>query len=524
MSLKTPHSIDKEWKRLMNLKTPQEVDWRMRVFDSLSFPTIVLSPDRTIVSANRKFLEKIGAEEREVVGQTCRDVFYQFSYDKDLPCTQTICPLDKTLKEGKGHSILRQLADKDGRPRWEDRVFSPILDDKGEVIYVIESVRDVTRTKTLEKMYYGVREFLDRVIQSSASAIMAADQEGRILLINQAAEELFGFSSDHVEQLNAGDLYPAGVARMLMKKLRDESYGGPGKLPLTQVNILTCQGEEVPVEMTGAILYEDDREAGTMGIFNDLRERRTVENKLREAQAQVAQSEKMASLGRLAAGVAHEINNPLTGILMYGKILWEKLHTHEVYGQHLQYILEDTERCRDIVKNLLAYSRQSNTSHELMPLNVLVEESLRLIRDQKLFMDVTIEKRLAQEQLPVFIDRNQMRQVIINLVINAIDAMDRVGTLTLETSKNNQEKCVYLQVSDTGCGIPEADRSRIFDPFFTTKEPGKGTGLGLSTSYGIVKDNGGDIRIQETGAEGTTLLLELPLADDGMTGMPESIG
>ena len=106
----------------------------------------------------------------------------------------------------------------------------------------------------------------------------------------------------------------------------------------------------------------------------------------------------------------------------------------------MQYILEDTERCRDIVKNLLAYSRQSDTSRELMPLNVLVEESLRLIRDQKLFMDVTIEKRLTDEQLPVFIDRNQMRQVIINLVINAIDAMDRVGTLTLETYKNYQVK------------------------------------------------------------------------------------
>jgi len=261
-----------------------------------------------------------------------------------------------------------------------------------------------------------------------------------------------------------------------------------------------------------------------MGIYNDLRERRTVEKKLRLAQAQVAQSEKMASLGRLAAGVAHEINNPLTGILMYGKILWEKLHTHETYGQHLQYILEDTERCRDIVKNLLAYSRQSDTSRELMPLNVLVEESLHLIRDQKLFMDVTIDKRLVQEQLPVFIDRNQMRQVIINLVINAIDAMNRVGTLTLKTYKDQQKRSVCLDVCDTGCGIPEADRSRIFDPFFTTKEPGKGTGLGLSTSYGIVKDNGGDIRIQETSADGTTLLLELPLADDGMTGMPESIG
>jgi two-component system, NtrC family, sensor kinase len=508
----------------MMLKNFRDVNWRMRVFDSLSFPTLILNPDRTIVSVNRKFLEKIGAKEEELVGRTCREVFYQYSYDQELPCAQATCPLDKTLKEGNGHSILRQVANKGGQDRWEERVFSPILGEKGDVIYVIESVRDVTRTKTLEKMYYGVREFLDRVIQSSASAIMAADRDGRILLMNQAAEELFGCSFDHAELLNSRDLYPLGVARELMERLRDDRYGGPGKLPVTQVNIRTLQGEEVPVEMTGAIVYEGDREAGTMGIYNDLRERRAVERKLQEAEAQVAQSEKMASLGRLAAGVAHEINNPLTGILMYSKILWEKLGEHEVFGPHLEYILEDAERCRDIVKNLLAYSRQSSTSREFLSLNVLVEESLRLIRDQKLFMDVIVEKQLSEEPLPVFIDRNQMRQVVINLVINAIDAMDKVGTLVLETYKDNKEKRACLLVRDTGCGIHEVDRTRIFDPFFTTKEPGKGTGLGLSTSYGIVKDNEGDIRIKETGAEGTTLLLELPLAEKALTGIPESIG
>ncbi len=501
-----------------------EIDWQMRVFDSLSFPTLILKPDRTIVAANRRFLDKIKVEAKEIEGRTCREVFYQYFYDKELPCAQGICPLDKTVKEGKGNSILRQLTSKGGRSRWEDRVFSPILNDAGEVIYVIESVRDVTRTKTLEQMYYGVRKFLDRVIQSSASAIIATDGKGRILLMNQAAEKLFGCSFDRADRINFRDLYPPGMAAEIMERLRDDGYGGPGKLPVTQVNILTLRGEEIPVEMTGAFIYERDRKVGIMGIFNDLRERRAVEKKLQEAEAQVIQSEKMASLGRLAAGVAHEINNPLTGILMYGKMLWEKWGKDETVGPHLQYILEDAERCRDIVKNLLAYSRQSTTTRELMPLNVLVEESLHLIRDQKLFMDIEVVKRLTKAPLPVFIDRNQMRQVVINLVINAIDAMDKVGTLVLETLRDDTANCAYLLVGDTGCGIPEADRSRIFDPFFTTKEPGKGTGLGLSTSFGLVKDNGGDIRIKESGAHGTTLLLELPLMEEAFTGIPESIG
>ncbi len=508
----------------MNLKNSQEIDWRMRVFDSLSFPTLVLRPDRTIISVNRKFLQKIGAEEAEVVGRTCREVFYEFFYDNELPCAQTTCPLDKTLKEGQGHSMLRQVVNKTGQRRWEDRVFSPILDDAGEVIYVIESVRDVTRTKTLEKMFYGMREFLDRAIQSSASAIVAADREGRILIMNQAAEELFGGAFNRAEKLNARDLYPEGGARNLMRMLRNKNYGGAGKLPVTQVTIRTFTGEEIPVEMTGAIIYEGDHEAATMGIYNDLRDRLAVEKKLRQAEAQVVQSEKMASLGRLAAGVAHEINNPLTGILMYGNLLQDKIQSDETLKQHLQFILEDAERCRDIVKNLLAYSRLSSSSRECMPLNDLVEESLRLIRDQRLFLSVAVEKQLSDRPLQIFADRNQLRQVVINLVINAIDAMNKVGTLTLKTYADAHGKMACLSVTDTGCGIKEADRSRIFDPFFTTKGPGKGTGLGLSTAYGIVKDNGGDISVQETGSQGTTFVLTLPLAEEALAGTPESIG
>jgi PAS domain S-box-containing protein len=508
----------------MNCNIKGEIDWRARVFDSLSFPTLILSPDRKIVSANQKFLEKIGSNPENIVGRTCREVFYQFFYDEELPCTRQTCPLDQTLKDGQGHSILRQVTHSSRRKRWEDRVFSPILNDAGEVIYVIESIRDITRTKTLEQMLYGIREFLDRVIQSSASAIVSADCKGRILIMNQAAEELFDGSSSDIKQLNVMDLYPKGVARELMKKLRDDSYGGRGKLPITQVNIRTISGEKVPVEMSGAIIYEENREVATMGIFNDLRERLAVEKKLREAKAQVVQSEKMASLGRLAAGVAHEINNPLTGIMLYGNMLRSKLGENGETLQHLQYILEDAGRCSDIVKNLLAYSRQSSTSLEIFPLNVLVEESLNLIRDQKLFLDVTIEKRLLDDSLPIYADRNQMRQVVINLVINAIDAMNKVGTLILETYRDAEHRRACLLVRDTGCGIAEKDISRIFDPFFTTKGPGKGTGLGLSTSYGIVKNNGGDIRVKETGKEGTTFILEMPMSKKAPSAMPESIG
>jgi signal transduction histidine kinase len=295
-----------------------------------------------------------------------------------------------------------------------------------------------------------------------------------------------------------------------MKKLRDENISEVGKLPSTQVNIITKDEQLIPVEMTAAIIYEDGREAATAAIFNDLREKQAVQKKLEKAESQLFQSEKLASLGRLAAGVAHEINNPLTSILLYGNLMREKLEENHPLANNLNYILEDAERCKDIVKNLLAYSRQTQPAKEVFYLNNLVGESLRLIRDQKLFMNVKIIKDLDDCQILVNADKSQLCQVLINLIINAFDAMEGSGTLTLRTYRDRKENKAYIEVTDTGSGIPEENLSKIFDPFFTTKEVGKGTGLGLSMAYGILEENHGKITIKHTSHEGTTILLELP--------------
>ncbi len=294
-----------------------ELDWQLRVFDSLSYPTRVLKPDGTIVAVNQKFIEKIDSEAASIIGKKCKDVNKLYSPQRQFPCTnEKECPLKKAVKFKKGHSIVFNTTGSDGKEKWEDRVFSPILGDDGEVSYIIESVRDVTRVKILEKMYSGMRELIDNVVQSSVSGIMAADRKGNIILMNEAAEELFDYTAEEANRVNIEDFYPEGVARQIMRKLRDPAIGEKGKLPITKVNILTRHGELIPVEMTAAIIYEDGKEYATAAIFNDLREKLTVEKKLKEAQNQVMQTEKMASLGRLAAGVAHEINNPLTSILL----------------------------------------------------------------------------------------------------------------------------------------------------------------------------------------------------------------
>jgi len=492
----------------MNEKVVEEEDWRWRVFDSLSFPTLILRPDKVIVTANQKLLDRFGLPMEEIVGMTCHEIFY----GSKKPCDSDLCPLPAVLASGEGHSILRELTLGNGEKTWEDRVFSPIKDDAGEIIYIMESLRDVTRVKTLERTLEETREFLQKVIQSSASAIVAADMQGNILIMNHAAEALFGFTVSEVKgKRTVVDFYPPGKAKELMKEMRTGKRGVKGKLPPTKVSILNVKGEVIPAEVTASIIYEQGKEVATMGIYNDLRERLAVEKALRETQAQLAQSEKMASLGQLAAGVAHEVNNPLTGILLYASMALERMDKEDPLREHLGYVVEDVNRCKGIVKNLLAYSRRSSTTKEIIPLNDLVHQSLNLIRDQRLFGNIVVVKELSDDMMMVHADKNHLAQVLINLIMNACAAMNGEGVLTFRTYRDKPNKRVYLEVSDNGCGIAEENLPKIFDPFFTTKEPGKGTGLGLSTSLGIVQESGGSICIKETGAQGTTFLVDLPL-------------
>jgi two-component system, NtrC family, sensor kinase len=502
----------------------EEIDWRTRVFDSLTLPTLILKPNRVVLEANAAFLKKFHIIKEDIVGQTCHEFFYH----SEAPCPYNTCPLPKVLSEKTGHTILRRVRNPSRREQWEDRIFSPILDDNGEVAYIIEKIRDATHVKRLEKELSGIKSFMEKFVQSSISAIVASDLRGKILLMNPAAEELTGYTfQDARHKITVRDLYPPGQANAVLAKLRSEAFGGKGKLTCSETILVNSRGEEIPVELTAAIIYEGNKEVATMGIFNDLREKIDQEERVKDALLRAARAEKLASLGQLAAGVAHEINNPLTGILLYGGLLLEDLPPEDPKYQDMESIIEDANHCRNIVKSLLAYSRQTSANKEVIDLNELVEQSLGLIRDQRLFINIKVVKELTDESMLVKVDRGQLNQVIINLVINAVDAMERKGTLTLKTYSDRSRNQVvgkgeatgfaYLEVSDTGCGIPEENLPRIFDPFFTTKDLGKGTGLGLSTAYGIVHENGGTIWVKETGESGTTFVLELTLyeATDG---------
>lgn len=228
---------------------------------------------------------------------------------------------------------------------------------------------------------------------------------------------------------------------------------------------------------------------------------------------QIGRSEQLASVGRLAAGVAHEINNPLTGVLVYSTLLREKEGLDEQDQKDLDTIIHETKRARDIVRGLLDFARETPARRVAFEINDLVRQTMQLLGKREAFQDINLVEDLADRLPPLYGDRNQLQQVLVNLALNACEAMPNGGTLLIGTSWEAGR--ILLRVTDTGSGIKPEHVDKIFEPFFTTKPVGKGTGLGLSVSYGIVQQHGGTLEVESQEGKGTTFTIIFPVATAG---------
>lgn len=254
---------------------------------------------------------------------------------------------------------------------------------------------------------------------------------------------------------------------------------------------------------------------------------RTLEEKVEERtdalvamRDRVAQSQRLASLGMLAAGVAHEVNNPLGGILALTALTLEEIPPDHPNRENLEEVVRQTERCRDIVRRLLEFSRQSEIATDELDLNAILDATLNLLRRQALFFNIEVIRCLDPGIPPIHGDRSQLQQVFMNVIMNAAEAMDERGTLTIATVPLPDGDGVEIRFSDTGRGIPPENLSRIFDPFFTAGKERHGTGLGLSIAYGIIARHQGVITVESEPGRGTTFTVRLPTAAPSNTADP----
>ena len=259
-------------------------------------------------------------------------------------------------------------------------------------------------------------------------------------------------------------------------------------------------------------------------------EKRTRE--LRVAEAEAARGEKLASVGLLAAGIAHELNNPLTGILTFSHLIREKMPDGSPDAEDLDLVIRETKRCAAIIRRLLDFAREKTPEKKFADLNQIIEDTVRIVERPANLRDIEITMDLDRDLPPAWVDADLIKQVIMNMLVNAQHAIEEKGSITIRSGRApvamspepgaKPVPMVELSIIDTGCGIPEKNLKRIFDPFFTSKALGKGTGLGLSVSHGIVSAHGGSIKVESTVGEGSTFRVYLPV--DPPSGDTESSG
>ena len=346
------------------------------------------------------------------------------------------------------------------------------------------------------------KNFLNNILESMDEGVVTVDMEMRIKTFNKRAEEITGFKEEEVKGLECYDIFRTNLchAGCPCERIRET-----GKTTFDyEANILSKDNKVIPVSVIASPIKNSDGVIiGTMKVFRDTSE-------LVNLQKQLIQSEKLASVGRLAAGVGHEVNNPLTGILTYGHFLSKRANEKDFVKEYSEKIVNETMRCRKIIRRLLDFARQTEPEKELADINKIVKDTLALIENQASLQNIKIVTEF-NEQLPmIMVDSNQIQEVFTNIILNALDAMPDGGFLTI-SDRAVDGRFIEINFIDTGCGIPVEDLDRLFDPFFTTKKVGEGTGLGLSVSYGIIEKHNGAIEVQSEVGNGSTFVVKLPV-------------
>ena len=351
----------------------------------------------------------------------------------------------------------------------------------------------------------ALREQSEDTIESLAAGVVVLDLQGRVVRWNRSMEILYGRSRHEVAHSSYAAVFPRGLRQALDAGLGEgwlsRSEGGG----ISRLNLRAADGRDRVVNVKAApFMSGGGQRHGAILIFEDITERVGMENEMQLR-------EKMSSLGVLAAGVAHEVNTPLTGISSFTQMLQDQTELGDPRRPLLSKIEKQTERASKIVNGLLNFARHRQTDFQVVNLNGVLGDVLSLLDHQLKSSHIRIRKELDPALPPLRGDENKLQQVFVNLAVNAFDAMPAGGWLTLTTRSEGGQ--VIAEVADTGEGIAPEDIRRIYDPFFSTRKKSGGNGLGLSISYGIVQEHGGAMEVESDVSSGTRFLIRFPAAD-----------
>jgi len=484
----------------------QELRLQAAALESAANAIVITDLTGAVVWANPAFSRLTGYGLDEVVGRSLgvlksgqqAAVFYT--------------ELWETILSGRvwqGQLVNRR---KDGSLYHEEMTITPVRDEEEVVTHFVAIKQDVTERRRAEENLQDLYRLFRSLMENALDIITVVEADGTIRYESPSVERVLGYAPGELVGRNAFDFVPAEDAQRIVELLRG-AQGQPGYMASLEFRFRHKDGSWRVLEGVGKDMSQDPIVAGIVVNSRDITERKRVEEELQRQRESRHQSEKLADMGTLLAGVAHELNNPLAVVMGYSGMLEQALGDGP-HARRAEKIVKAADRCVRIVRNFLALARQHRPERKEVRLNQIIEEAVELLAYPLRVDDVEVALRLANDPPVLWADPNQLHQVLVNLITNAHQAMHSAPPprrLVITSRVDAAGARVSLEVADTGPGIPSEIRQRIFEPFFTTKPEGQGTGLGLSLCRGIVEAHGGAIRVETEPGRGATFIVELPV-------------
>ena len=478
-----------------NLRQAAE-EWRT-TFDSITEPVSLLSKDFRILRVNKAYANFFNGKPQKLIGKTC----YEVAHGTTEPVLG--CPHRKAMENKKPASA--ELYNSDKETFWEVSA-SPIFDEKGDVIASVHITRDITERKRAEEALRQREERHRTILQTAMDGFWMSDMDGRILEVNETYCRMSGYSAQELLAMHISDLEAAEMASDTTAHMRNIVEKGEHRF---ESRHRRKDGSLYDVEIS--VQYQPDKSGQFISFCRDVTKHKLAEVESQQLRDKAEISSRLASVGEMAAGIAHEINNPLTGVIGFSEILLTENLPPEIKEQ-LRIIADGSQRVKDIVKRMLTFARQNKPMKISANIHELIDNTLG-IRSYVLKTANIEVIRDYDPSLPwITADPSQLQQVFLNLIVNAEYAMKKAhdkGNLTITTEA--KDKHIRISFRDDGPGMSPEIIKKLFNPFFTTKDPGEGTGLGLSLSRSIILEHNGTIGVESEPGKGANFIITLPV-------------
>lgn len=466
------------------------------IFDGISEEIMVLDRDFNINDVNKTFLKRHGLRKASILGRKC----YEIKERSRIPChlKGKSCPHERAIKTGETIELTHSHVDSNGDLREHLVVMYPLRSGRNKIKNFVEISRDVTEYRQLIRGYQASEKKFRAIFDTATDAIISIDEDQRIILFNNAAQRIFGYSGEEIlgESLNL--IIPPGYSdhqENVLRSLESRESSIIGKtISLTG---LRNNGEEFPIELSLSILEMEGKITFT-AIIRDVSEHKKLETKL-------LHSERLAAVGHAVAHVAHELKNPLMIMGGFSNQIRKALNDDKDI-QKIDMILDEVRRLENLVASLGDFTRKYSLIKRPADVNSVIKDVVNIMASAHPRGKYHFKQNLSPELEEINCDPDKLKQVFINIISNGIEAMGEGGTITVSTNRTPQG--IEVRINDEGIGIPYSDLEHIFEPFYTTRE--KGSGLGLSISYKIIEAHDGDISAYSSPGRGTTFILRLP--------------